>query len=255
MVTPTDNVVPNQETTEISNDPLTTEEQESFVQQMMEKSGLSEADARAMLAMMMPQQVRTYLGLSSGQDEITREEAKAMWGLSDKEIDILFGGKETFSTVSNPFGDVFLEFLILSYSLGIDIKKLMAEVLQVQVDLGIEAAEERLKGAVTEFAMAMFAMVLTVGMGAAYAHSARVNGQNTPKGSPFGGQGNQFLGPFGITLWTQPINSAGQFGNQTFIYEGSIDDVHAEEMNKYYQQLQTLYQQILDAENDERHGL
>lgn len=59
---------------------LTQTEKEKFLAYMMDKFGLTEEQANRMLANLSPEEVQTYLGLASGKDTITRDEAKKTLG-------------------------------------------------------------------------------------------------------------------------------------------------------------------------------
>ena len=224
---------------------LTQTEKEKFLAYMMDKFGLTEEQANRMLANLSPEEVQTYLGLASGKDTITRDEAKKLWGLTDDEADILFGGSERIGIHTNPFGDAFLEFLMLSSAMQVDIKQLMSQVLETQVELGISAAEERLKGATVQFACAMLSAVITAGLGAANATIAK-NSKT--------GHGNQWVGPIGASLITAPINASGEYGNANYQYEGAKDDIKAQEANALYQQLVSLYQTTTETEKEQTRG-
>ena len=141
---------------------VTRTQNEEFTAYLTEKMGLTSTQADALLSAMTPDQVAKFLTLTKKKDTMTREEVMEMsteLGLSEADIAVLF--PRTIGTFSNPFGDAFLNFLILSYSLGTDIRQLMAKTLQAQVDLVIQKAEEFFKGAVVQFACAMTAALVT----------------------------------------------------------------------------------------------
>ena len=143
---------------------VTRTQNEEFTAYLTEKMGLTSTQADALLSAMTPDQVAKFLTLTKKKDTMTREEVMEMSTelgsvLSEADIAVLF--PRTIGTFSNPFGDAFLNFLILSYSLGTDIRQLMAKTLQAQVDLVIQKAEEFFKGAVVQFACAMTAALVT----------------------------------------------------------------------------------------------
>jgi hypothetical protein len=227
--------------------PLTATEQQNFIDAMMSKMALTKEQATQLMNNLDPSQVRTYIGLANGSDNITKEEAKQMWGLSDDEVNMIFGDNNSIGVFSNPFGEVFLQFLMLSYSMGIDIKKLMAQVMQQQLDLGLDAAKQRKEGATVQFALAMTAAVITVGLGGAHAMSAYNN-----KGQ---GQGSHWLGPMGATLFTQPITAGGEFGKALYEYDAAVNDAFGQQASSIYQQLVEQYQSLIDAQNQLNQGL
>lgn len=247
---PTDHVSPDGE---VSATPLTQTETAELVEILVSNFGLSREQAQKMLSNITPQQARTLMGLMNGSDSITRDEAIAMWGLSAEEANILFPEGKPLSTFTNPFGKAFIDFLMLTYALELDLKQILSEVLDVQKNESIAKAEEFFKGAITQFAAAMTAAVLTgvlAGAGALKAYKAKKSNKN-PADGPKNNLTNQdrtnaaadnmWFSPIGISLITQPVNAGGELGNSWYQREGAYHEAEAEEARGIYQQLMSMY--------------
>lgn len=243
----------------VSTQPLTSTEKTNAVEFMMSKMGLTEAQAKGVLENMTPAETRTFLGLISGKDSITRAEAISMWGLSEAEADILFpkGTKELRSggIFTNPFGNAFLNYLILSYSLGLDIRRMMADMLQTEIALGIEKANEIFTGAIVQFACALTSAVVTGLAGGVAAYKAKYPTKPDKNQTPQqreaaerkAAMDAQWYSPIGASLVTQPINAGGEFGKQWYEHEGALTEVFSQEAEKLYQQLLSFYQSNNDT--------
>lgn len=237
-----------------SAEPLSQQERQQFIESMKSTFGLNQAQCDAILNNLPPQQVRTYLALASGEDEITRQEAQDMWGLTDEETNNLFGERQSIGVFGNPFGDVFLHTLMLTYSMGLDLKKIMSDLVHGKKNYAIEAAEERLKGATVQFACAMAAAVLTIAMAGINTWSAA-----HPKAPTKGADGqqqnqsrwmdNNWCGPFGVQLFTAPLNAGGEFWNATYRYEGEVLDSQKDYAGSQEQQVQSLIESFAQTDN------
>lgn len=208
---------------------LSPDEASEFVSLLQLKLGLSEEQAQDLLGKATPQQARSLLALHSGEQQITKQDAQELWGLSDQEADVLFGGKNVLGSFNNPFGEAFLFFMQLSYAFELDLKKMIKGLLTARVESAESAAQERKTGAIIKFATSMTSAALTVG-GAAL-HAGLVPSTKV-------GQGSQWTGPLGLSLVTQPVNAGGEFGDQIHQYEASLRDIEAEEANALYQQIE-----------------
>lgn len=239
----------------VSTLPLTSAENTEALEHLMLKMGLTESQAKGLLAKMSPTETRTFLGLISGKDSITRAEGIVMWDLTEAEADILFpkGAKELRSggTFTNPFGNAFLNYLILSYSLGLDIRQMMAKMLRVEVELGIKKANEIFTGAIVQFACALTSAVVTGALGGFGLYNAHKQAKDpkgmTPEEQQRAALDNQWFSPIGASLVAQPINAGGEFGKQWYEHEGALTQVFAEETEKLYQQLLSFYQSNNDT--------
>ena len=233
--------------------PLTPEEKGLIINELMSTFALTEEQAEAMLSKLEPAQMRTYLDLASGKSNITREQAKEMWGLSEEELDMMFGDKRQIGVFDNPFGDLFLRFLMLSYALGLDIKKLMMDVSGLRFDQAVQAAQKRLDGATTEFACAMAAAAIFVAFsGASFYKVAKMRNDKTvnPNDPKW-----QWYSPMTANLLTQPVTSGGQFGKALEEFEASVLDGHNQLLDNVYQQLTTSWQGSNDAQRTYLSGL
>ncbi|NJM32382.1 MAG: hypothetical protein HC848_05320 [Limnobacter sp.] len=76
-------------TTSYSNEPLTPGERQQAMTYLMQEMGLSEEYANKLLNNMQPSEVREFMGIVTGQDNITREEAKTCGGLAMKNLTCL----------------------------------------------------------------------------------------------------------------------------------------------------------------------
>lgn len=233
--------------------PLSTQEKTQLTDELMSSFAMTNEQAEVFLSTVDPAQIRTYLNLASGKSNITRDQAKQMWGLSDEELDNMFGNQKTLGVFDNPFGDLFIRFLMLSYSLGLDVKKLMMEVSGLRFDQAIDAAQKRLDGAVTEFACAMAAAAIFIGFsGMSFYKVAKMRNDKTV--NPHDPQW-QWFSPMTANLMTQPITSGGQFGKALEDYDASVLDGHNQLLDNVYQQLSTAWQGSNDAQRGYLAGL
>ncbi|WP_334118544.1 hypothetical protein [Limnobacter sp.] len=232
--------------------PLTQEEKARFISEAMATFALTQEQAEAMLEKLEPGQVRTYLDLASGKSNITREQAKEMWGLSDDEVQAMFGDKEEIGIFDNPFGDLFLRFLMLSYSLGLDIKKLMSQVSGLRFEQAIEAAQKRKDGAILEFACAMASAAIFVAFAGGSFY--KINSMKNEKANPHDPTW-QWLSPMTANLLVSPINSGGQFGKALEEFKASVLDGNNQLLDNVFQQLMNAWQGHKDAQDTYRSGL
>lgn len=247
----------------VSNAPLTDVERNQLYEHLTTKMGLTENQARNLVNKISPSEARTILGLITGEDTITRDEAIAAWKLSPAEADILFPKGNELGVFSNPFAEAFLNYLILNYALGLDIKRMMSDMLAAQIKLGKEKAEEIFKGAIVQFACAMTAALVTGVTGGVGLYKARSAQQEQKHMTPAereaadrrAAMDNQWWSPIGASLYTQPITAGGEFGKQWYEREGALTGVDAEEADKLYQQLVSFYQSSTDAAHAAAQGL
>jgi len=235
---------------EVSNEPLSTSEHTAMVDMLMASMGLTRAQAEKFIANLSPKEARTFLGLMDGSDSITREEAIAMWDLTPEEANILFPDNKPISTFTNPFGQAFTMFLMLTYALELDLKAILAEVLQVQKDESIAKAEDLFDGATVQFAAALTAALVT-GVFAGKSMFKAYKASKTPPPDPKNpnqtasqnnaATDNMWFGPIGASLITQPISAGGEFGNSWYQREGAYHDANTEEARGLYQQIMSLY--------------
>lgn len=236
--------------------PLTTSERAEALSYLGSSYGLNESQARKLLDRMSPDQARTFLNLISGMGTISRADAQRMWNLKDSELNLLFPKGERIGVLTNPFAKAFLNYLILSYSLGLDIRQMMAKIIETQIQLGIEKANQIFNGAIVQFACAMTAAVLTGVMGGVglykATHPPKQNKDMTPEeraaADRKAAMDNQWYSPIGASLMTQPINAGGEFGKQWYEREGALTAVEAEEAEKLYQQMLSFYQSTMETD-------
>jgi hypothetical protein len=237
----------------ITAEPLNPQEKKQFSEAMKSAFGLTQAQCDAILSNLPPQQIRTYLALASGEDEITRQEAQDMWGLTDEETNGLFGERQSIGTFGNPFGDVFLNMLMLTYAMGLDLKKLVSDMVHGKKNYAIEAARERLNGATVQFAFAMAAAVLTIGMAAinmwGATHPKTTKGADGQAQNQARWMDNNWFGPFGVQLGTAPLNAIGEYVNATYRFEGEELDAKKDYAASMDQQLQALLDGYIQGDN------
>lgn len=242
----------NLNTTEVASVPLNREEKSTFVSYAMSSFSLTEEQATALVEKLAPEQARTYMDLASGKTNITREQAQTMWGLSNEEADAMFGQKNKIGMFDNPFGDLFLQFLMLSYSLGLDIKKMMSSVSNMKFDEAMEAAHDRKQGAAVAFGCALAAGALSIGFsGFSY---YRINKMHDEKLNSFNPK-LQWLGPQTATMLGQPITAGGEFGKSLQDYDASVHDANNQLLDTVFQQLMNTWQGSNDASRTYTSGL
>lgn len=238
--------------TEALNTPLNKEEKSTFISYVMSAFSLTEEQAAALVDRLAPDQARTYMDLASGKTNITRDQAQKMWGLTDEETDAMFGQKNKIGIFDNPFGDLFLQFLMLSYSLGLDIKKIMSTVSNMKFDEAITAAKDRKDGAMKEFACAMAAATVT-GMfaGGSFYKIYRMDAE---KMNPHN-QMLQWMSPVTAQLFSAPLTAGGQFGKAFDDFEASLHDANSQLLDTVFQQLMNTWQSSNDASRTYTSGL
>ena len=126
---------------------------------------LTASQVALILSSWSPEQARSYLQLSNGQKSISKNDAIEKWGLTNEEANKLFGQSDVIGVFDNPFGDLFLRFLMLSYTLGLDIKRLISQVTTLRFDEAVSAAKDRLSGALVQFICGLVAGALFLGFG------------------------------------------------------------------------------------------
>lgn len=228
--------------------PLSVQERARLVDMLQTTMGLTPSQAQRLIDGMPPDQARTFHSLMTGGAEITREQGISMWGLSPEEANILFPQGKVISTFTNPFGRAFTMLLMLTYSLEIDLKDLLSEVIQTQKNEAIAKAEENFKGAIAQFACAMAAAIIT-GVFAGKCAVSAWKAKNSPlQKNPDGTQSpakaatdNMWFGPIGASLINQPISATGEFTNAWYQREGLYHDANVEEARGIFQQLMSIY--------------
>jgi hypothetical protein len=153
----------------------------------------------------------------------------------------------------NPFGDLFLQFLMLSYSLGLDIKKMMSSVSNMKFDEAMNAAHDRKEGAMRDFACAMAAGAVTVGIGGGSMYKL-YRAKNDPKMDPMDPKW-QWLTPYTAQQITAPITAGGQFGKSLEEYDASVHDANNQLLDTVFQQLMNTWQSTNDASRTYDSGL
>ena len=237
---------------EVSDKPLSNEEKTQFISYAMSSFSLTEEQASTLADGLPPTAARTYMDLASGKTSITREQAQEMWGLTDQEAETLFGDKKQIGMFDNPFGDLFLQFLMLSYSLGLDIKKMMSSVSHMRFDEAIGAAKDRKEGALNEFICSMVAAGVTLGFGMASMYRIKVTSADKMT------QHNQMLqwfSPVTAQLLGAPITAIGGFTKSTEDYEASVKDANSQLYDTVFQQLMNTWQGSTDASRTYTSGL
>lgn len=227
--------VPSAQQTNFPDD-LSSEESSQLIAILQNRLGFSAEQAESFAKLMTPTQARTFLALTTGDQNITREGAQEFLGLTEQEVDSIFGDKKVIGIYNNPFGDAFLTFMALSYSLELDFKLMMRKMLTTQVDTARSAAEDRKSGAIGKFAMAMTAAAVTFGLGGMNMHNARKNAGEGKDGQPNRPEGSPWTSPIGASLITQPINAIGEFTDQMYQYHASQEDINSQEASALYQQ-------------------
>lgn len=224
--------------------PLTVQERTLIVEMLKSNMGLRTDQAQQFIDGVAPSQARMFLALMTGNAEITREQATAMWGLSPEQADFLFPAGKVLSTFSNPFGRAFIMLLMLTYSLEIDLRGLLSQVIETQKEQAIAKAEDNFRGAIAQFACAMVAGIITgvfAGKCAISAYKAKnAPMQKNPDGSHSQAKAatdNMWFGPIGASLINQPISATGEFVNAWYQREGLYHDANVEEARAIFQQL------------------
>lgn len=290
---------PNADISSVAQTPLTFEERSNMMTYLQTQRGMTEEQAAKFVdGFMQPDEVRQFLGIISGQQPLTREQMQTQWGLSESEMDFVLQGEESLSmspasadrsnhfggvfVTSHPFGNVFVEFMALMYSLGTDVKQMISKVIQQKKDMAIDAANEQFKGAIATFSASMVAGAISVGMasanlfrtkskpaaGAETSPDAATKGLTEPT-KPGGADNsnraadaaarerrnsllneslnNTWTSPNAIGLLTQPIEAAGRFTDSYFQRESAIKQSEVQEAEAIFQQLMSHYQQTHEA--------
>lgn len=243
---------PTTDTTPVSHIPLTKEEKAQLATEFMSSFALTEEQANELVEKLTPEQAHTYLNLTSGKTNITREQAQKMWGLSNEEADAMFGHQNKIGVFDNPFGDLFLRFLMLSYALGLDMKKMMSGVANMKFDEAMQAAHDRKEGAHKEFACSMAAAALFIGFGAGslvalkFTKADKMNPHNPLL---------QWLNPMTASQLGAPLTAMGGYLKAEKDYDASTHDANNQLLETIYQQLMNTWQSTNDAGRTYSSGL
>lgn len=220
--------------------PLTENEKQTFVSYLMSHMNMSQEMAMQLLSNATPEQVRSFLAQATGPNALNRESAKQLamqtWGLTEEQAEAMFGTLDgPNGSFTNPFGDAFLQLLILCNSFQIDIRQLMNTVIGSQLQLAINAAREKKQGAFNQFMFAMSSAAVTAGLGVL--GGLQATRLLPERFIPKDGHNNQWLGPIGASLLTAPLNSTGEYMNQLEQYQAALIEADRDEGDKRYQQL------------------
>lgn len=277
--------------------PLGFNERINMMTYLQTQLGMTEEQAAKFVDdFMQPDEVRQFLSIVSGQQPLTREQMQTQWGLSDEELDFVLQGEESLSmtpasadrsnhfggvfVTSHPFGNVFVEFMALMYSLGTDVKQMISKVIQQKKDMAIDAADEQFKGAVATFAASMLSGTLAVGMAGlnllktknkepvdnnkANDGATKGNSESSKPGGANNANGqaetranrnarlndalnNTWTSPNAIGLLTQPIEAGGRFIDAFYQRESTFKQAEVQEAEAIFQQLISHHQQTHEA--------
>lgn len=271
-------------------EPLSFHERVQMMNYLQQQRGLTPEQAEQFMdGFMQPDEVRRFLGVVSDAQPITRQDMIDKWSLSEEQVDFVLQGQDSLSlapadgggshgavlVTSHPFGNIFVEFMALMYSLGTDVRKMLVKMIKVQKEGMIESANEQFRGAIAKFAMAMFAGVVTLGGGAFNA----VRTKNKPPADPVqnaaGGKkgsdpaqtptgernanineaiNNTWTSPQGLGLITQPFTAAGDFTDAWFQREAGRTNAEVEEARAIFQQLMSFYEQTNHTQQSAAQG-
>lgn len=219
---------------------LSQADENTIVDYLMRDLGQTKEQAQNLANALSPDEAKTYIDLVSGNKSISRSEAQAKWGLSEDQLNALFGSSNAMGVRSNPIGNLFLDFLMLSYSLELDTRQLVSKLIDLQKDEAIQAAESKYDGAIGKFACSMLAGLMTFGFLGAYTRSVT---------KAKDGYGNQWLGPIGSQQFTQIVTASGDFIDANYQLEGSKHDAEAQKAGAIYQQLLAIFNSTSDKDD------
>lgn len=251
MVQPVDHTEPTAHADATTN-PLSDQEKQAFIETVEQAFHLTKEQAQQMLTNLSPEEVRTFTEMSHSAQGASREQLQKMLGLTDEQADILLGPPNPHGVYTNPFGDVFLQFLMLLKSLNVDLQLVAQKMLQAQVEFGLKAADEKFKGAIAKFATALVAAGVTVvcagvnaGLAFKYRKEAATN-KDDPNYKPK--HVSQWAGPMGAQLIGQPITATGDFVDAVYEKESEQDTVYAQEARSIYDRIVESRQSVHDSE-------
>lgn len=222
--------------------PLTTLEQSQLLDFLTEEMQLPLDLAQTLSARLSPSQARGLMG--SG--EVSREDAIALFGLSEAEADLVFGESDVIGLRSNPYGDIFLMFLVLAASLEQDLAILYQESIGQTLKLEKSANEDRRAGALGKFIFSMVSAAITV-VGA-FHHMKGL-------GKSANGQGSIMSSPMMLQLYSAIPNSCGDLTQQMYEYLAKDQDIHADEVAKQGQVVMSSYDSVKGSASGYRQGL
>ncbi|HEX4916345.1 MAG TPA: hypothetical protein VFV43_00460 [Limnobacter sp.] len=221
--------------------PLNQEQRAVVVERLMSDLGLTREQAHRLVDGLSTSEARTLFDLVTGNLQITRELAMQAWGLTEAEADVLFPNGPVLSTFTNPFGRAFVMFLMLTYSLELDLKQIIGELIQIQKHETIAKAEDMFRGAIVQFATAMTAALVTGVFAGKCMFNAYKTSRTDPK-NPNQAQDlqkaatdNMWFGPIGASLINQPITAAGEFGKAWYEREALFHDANGQEAGSQFQ--------------------
>lgn len=246
-----------------NNQAISSGNESDFVNYAMLRLGFSKEQAESLFQSMEPAEVQSYLDLVSGTSQITRKDAENKWGLSEDQLNSLFGSSNAMGVRSNPLGNLFLDFLMLSYSLSLDTRSLVSKLIVFQKDQAIQAADAKYEGAIGKFACDMFAGALTFGFLGKYAydtgaikkeHDAQVKkaeekGEKPPAPISASSLVNQWYGPFGAQQFGQIATATGDYVQANYELEGAKHEADAQELSAIYQQLLSIFNSTNDKDD------
>lgn len=239
--------------------PLSDQEKQSFIEMVEQTFHLTKEQAQQMLQNMSPEKVRDYTEMSHSAQGASRDQLQKLLGLTDDQAEILLGPPDPQGVYTNPFGDVFLQFLILLKSLDVDLQLVAQKMLQAQVEFGLKAAEEKFKGAIAKFATALVAAGVTVvcagvnaGLASKYRKEAAAN-KDDPNYKPK--HVSQWAGPMGAQLIGQPITATGDFVDAIYERDSEQDTVYAQEARAIYDRIIESRQSVHDSEKSATEAL
>ena len=283
------------ETTTITDvqEPLSFHDRTLMMNYLQEQRGLTAEQASNFVDnVMQPDEVRRFLGVITGQNPITRQELVEDWGLSEEQADFVLQGEESLSltssgegkhggvlVTSHPFGSIFVEFMALMYSLGTDVRQMLAKMIKLQKEGMIDSANSQFQGAIAKFSAAMFAGVVSLGGGMANAMrtknkppaqatanpdaSSKKNGAGSnPAQDPVARRNNEineainntWTSPQGLSLITQPFTAAGDFTDAWFQRDAARTNAEVEEARAIFQQLMSFYEQTKNSQQSAAQG-
>lgn len=258
----------------------------------LQQRGLTEEQAsRFTDNFMQPNEVREFLGVISGQRPITQQGLKDRFDLNEEHAQFVLQGEQSLQlspagegrhggvlVTSHPFGSIFVEFMALMYSLGVDVRKMIAKTIEVQKKGMIDAANSQFHGAIGKFAASMTAGLLSLGGGVANAWRTKnkapaeksSNEDNATKSESNNAESqstaternravnealnNTWTSPQGLALITQPVTAAGDFVDAWFQKEAGHTNAEVEEARSILQQLMSFYDQTKNSQQAAAQG-
>lgn len=222
--------------------PLTNLEQDQLLDFLTQDMNLPLDLAQAFIAKLSPAQARSLMG----SDELSRDDAVALFGLSEGEADLLFGESDVMGLRSNPFGDIYLMFLVLAASLEQDMAILYQDSIGQTLKLEKAANEDRRAGALGKFIFSMVSAAITIG-GAL--HHCRGLGKSA------NGQGATISSPMMLQLFSAIPNACGDLTQQMYEYLAKDQDIHADEVAKQGSVVMSGYESVKGNSSGYRQGL